>query len=93
MVNKNIINNIAEFKIKSIVKENNIDIIHINASTAGVGYKTSKELGIPCVWHIREFVEEDLKKNIGIKKAMECISNASRVIAISQSVKENFKFN
>ena len=89
---KNIINNIAEFKIKSIVKENNIDIIHINASTAGVGYKTSKELGIPCVWHIREFVEEDLKKEYwNKKKAMECISNASRVIAISQSVKEKFQ--
>ena len=57
-----------------------------------MGYKTSKELGIPCVWHIREFVEEDLKKEYwNKKKAMECISNASRVIAISQSVKEKFQ--
>lgn len=89
---KKIINIKAEHVITDVIQKNNIELLHINASTASIGFAASKKTKIPCVWHIREFVEEDLGKEFWNKtKAMECLSKATTVIAISKCVRDKFK--
>lgn len=81
----------AETDICKIIKENNIDIVHINAFTASVGFRAGKRMNVPIVWHIREFVEEDLGKLFWNKKnALKRLEQADRVIAISESVGEKY---
>ena len=38
---------------------NRIDIIHSNVSVGQLGYELSKSIGIPYVWHLREFIDKD----------------------------------
>ena len=81
----------AERVICKIISEKKIDIVHINAFTASVGFCAAKKMGVPIVWHIREFVEEDLNKLFWNKKAaLKLLEKADRVIAISESVKSKY---
>ena len=89
---KRVYNVKAENGICKIIKDKNIDIVHINAFTASVGFHAAKKMGVPIVWHIREFVEEDLGKRFWNKKgALEMLEQADKVIAISESVLKKFK--
>lgn len=89
---KKIINFIQEFRILSLIKRKNIELVHINAVTASWGYNAAKKSGIPVVWHIREFLEEDLNKRFWEKeKSIQCLNNADAIIAISESVKNKYK--
>lgn len=89
---KRIINCIADRKISKVIRYNKIDIVHINAFTASVGLKAAHKNNIPCIWHIREFVEEDLKKVFWNKnRAIKYLATADQSIAISKSVYEKFK--
>lgn len=88
---KSLYNAKAEYDICKIIEEKKIDIVHINAFTAAVGFHAAKKKNVPVVWHIREFVEEDLGKLFwNKKKALKMLEQADRVIAISESVKEKF---
>ena len=46
-------------KLLSFVRENKIDIIHSNTSVVSVGYDVAMRLGIPHVYHIREYADKD----------------------------------
>lgn len=50
---------IAIFKLKRISKNFMPDIIHTNVGPIDIGYKTAKALGIPHVWHLREYIDKD----------------------------------
>lgn len=88
---KEILNWVADLRIAYFIKKNQIELLHINAFTADVGYCAARLTNVKCVWHIREFVEEDLgKKHWNEKKALKELEHADKVIAISQSVKDKF---
>ncbi|MDE6784219.1 MAG: glycosyltransferase family 4 protein [Ruminococcus sp.] len=88
---KKICNRVAERSIQNLICNEKFDIVHINASTAGVGAIAAKKAGIPVVWHIREFVEEDLEKVfLDKEESLSLISQSDAVIAISQSVYQKF---
>jgi L-malate glycosyltransferase len=56
-------NYIAAQKIKQITRKFNPDIIHTNIGPVHVGYSVAKKLGIPHVWHIREYQDLDFGWN------------------------------
>lgn len=88
---KNTINIRANQEIKTILLKEKIDILHINASTVNVGYRAARYLGVPIVWHIREFLKEDHKvRLIQPKKSLNEIRDANKVIAISNSIEEKY---
>ncbi|WP_270816070.1 glycosyltransferase family 4 protein [Hungatella effluvii] len=88
---KRIYNRIAESKIEKLIREKKIKLLHINAFTASIGWLAAKRSGIPCVWHVREFIEEDLDKVFWSKKqALQKMVDTDQCIAISESVKEKF---
>lgn len=47
------------YRILNKIKQFNPDIIHTNIGVITIGYKLSKELKIPHVWHIREYQDKD----------------------------------
>lgn len=86
------INHISEKKLAHNEWIKNADLIHINAGTTNFGYKLSKELHIPLIWHIREFLEEDLNKTFWNKDdAYKQFSKAEQIICISESVKNKYE--
>lgn len=75
------------------VKKISPDVIHSNSSVADLGVVISKRMKIPCVWHLREFGEEDynLKYVVPSKKIGELYSSANRIIAISEYLRASYK--
>ncbi len=88
-----IVNYTAAQNIAKIAFNNQIDIIHSNSSVINMGALVSKITGIPHIWHIREFGEEDHNLKF-INRRSKCINfineNSSRVIAISKAVYEKY---
>lgn len=88
---KKILNYRAIHKICSLIKSNHIDLIHINTSWTYVGAKAALKTNTPFVWHIREFLEEDQKREIWNKqKGYALMSKATRVITVSQSIEKKY---
>ena len=89
---KSIINSIQEWKVRKIINEENIEIVHINVSTTSIGAKSALALGKPLVWHAREFLEEDVNLTyINPKKTKELLQKANTMVAISDAVANHFR--
>lgn len=89
---KQVINFVQEFRISYIIKRNKIDLVHINAITASNGYLASKMSTIPLVWHVREFLEEDLNQKFSNKKkAINRLNKSDCIITVSDSVKSKYE--
>ena len=88
---KFILNRISLGKIKSIIKLENIDIVHVNALTTYLAAKAALSMNVKLVWHIREFVEEDLQITfLNKKKAYQLINKSNSIIAISKSILDKY---
>lgn len=86
-------NYVEAFRIKKLISEKQIDIIHSNSSVINFGALLSKNTGIPHVWHLREYGEEDfdLKRVVSeTKYCREMNKYATGYIAISKSIKQKF---
>lgn len=53
-----IINSIAIRNIYNYLREKSVSLIHTNVSILGVGYAVSRRLGIPHIYHIREYANK-----------------------------------
>ena len=75
------------------LKEERIDVIHSNSGVIGHGAMLAKRLGCRHIWHIREFSKEHfgMKYFYSSKTVADYYNSAFRLIAISDSVKENYK--
>lgn len=88
---KSIMNMFQEINISKIIKKEDIKLVHINSSTINMGASSALKMKIPIVWHIREFLEEDLGKTFwDYKRSISLISKSNKVIAISKSVKDKY---
>lgn len=74
-------------RIKKIIKEKDIDIVHNNSISAYVGPVAGKKGKCKVIWHIREFLEEDhglkICKGFNHKKI---INSSDKIITISKCV-------
>lgn len=79
-------------RIVEIIKEKEIDIVHINTSYSYVGAEAAKQCNIPFVWHIREFLEEDQNRKIWDKEqGYALMESADAIVAISNSIYDKYK--
>ncbi|MDD7305116.1 MAG: glycosyltransferase family 4 protein [Peptoniphilaceae bacterium] len=89
---KVMLNRLAAKKVFNILKDKDIDIIHINGINNEVGALVAKMLKIPYVWHIRAFLEEDLGQTLFNKNYMyDLLKKADRLIGISKSICTKYK--
>lgn len=87
-----LVNVFSELRIYFYFKKEKMDIVHINTLSIGRGAKAAIRLKIPLVWHIREFMEEDLSHSIyQKKKSMNLIKKSDAIIAVSNSVKDKYE--
>lgn len=89
---KSVVNFISEIKVYNLMKEEKIDVFHLNCVYNVFGIKAAKKLGIPVVLHIREFAElnEFTPKYINRKKAFATMSQVDRCIAVSECIKDEY---
>ena len=79
-------------EIKNILINKNIKLVHINMLTCGLVGQVAIKMGIPVVWHIREYLEEDIgAKILRPRKRLRIINQSKRLIAISEGVKSKFQ--
>lgn len=79
-------------KIEKLIKEEKIDIVHLNTTYIYVSAVAALKCDIPIVWHLREFLEEDQKKRIWNRnKGYNLISKANTIVTISESLYEKYK--
>lgn len=50
---------VAFLQIRKVAKRFKPDIIHTNVGPVDLGYRVAKSLGIPHVWHLREYMDKD----------------------------------
>lgn len=67
------------------------DVVYTNTSTVDVGARISQILGIPHIWHVREFGGEDFGfiPLVSKKKRKKAFICADRIIAISYALEES----
>lgn len=73
-------------RIRDIIKERRINIVHTNTLGVSVAAEAAREEGVKHIWHLREFVKEDhhlrfvdddyANELIGSSDLLICISNA-----------------
>ena len=87
---KDIQNIFAEKKTYRILQREKPDIYHINVIYNPCGAVSAHELGIPVVWHLREFAEIDEFTPFfrDKKKAYRLISRSQKIICVSESIKK-----
>ena len=87
-------NYLCAYSLKKIVKKQNIDVIHTNASVINTGGILSLMTGVPHVWHIREFAQEDFAFFSVWKYQRICNfmnSHSDKVVAVSKAIAEKFQ--
>lgn len=82
-------NNRTAKVISKFAIENNVELLHSNSSVINIGALVSKYTGIPHIWHIREFGEEDFNMYplVSYGKYYEEVNRySSKIICISQAI-------
>lgn len=87
---KKILNRYAVHKVINVLKKEKIDIIHINTTYSYIGALAAKKIGIPCIWHLREILE-DQSRQIWNVKDVGLINSVSKVVAISDYVYKKYQ--
>ena len=83
-------NYICAFRLRKVVRQYAIDMIHTNSSVVNTGGILATMTHIPHVWHIREFGQFiDVWRSDRICQFMK--DHSERIIAISQAVQEWYK--
>ena len=77
----------AKRKVKAFFKAEGIDLVHNNSMLVGIGMECAKELNIPYIAHIREYVQEDLELELEHPEAQSrLVQQADGAIAVSEAV-------
>jgi len=79
----------VKVKLAPLIKKMDVDIVYSNTTSTVLGYYIKETLGLPHVWHIREFgrLDQNCEYIFGEDKLCEMLSNADLVIAISNAIK------
>lgn len=77
---------------RSLMIQKNVKLVHVNMLTCGMAAQVANKLNIPVVWHMREFLEEDIGvKIVRFNSRREIINRSAKLIAISNAVKAKFR--
>lgn len=89
------LNLIAECKTFFLLKRQKAEIYHLNCIYNGTGVSAAKALGIPVVWHLREFVDLPGETPIfwNTQKAWKKINQADQVICVSEYLRQAYEKN
>jgi L-malate glycosyltransferase len=77
-------------KTLPLIDAEKIDLIYSNSSVIDVGYRLSKKLKVPHIFHVREFAKEhyNFVPDISVRKYYKMFKNSDLVICISDTLKK-----
>lgn len=93
---KAFVNHSSYRSIYKIAKKEKVDIIHTNVGVVNSGYLAARKLGIPHVYHLREYQTSDFGMKIipSFKTFINClISKNNYNICITYGIQKHFKLN
>lgn len=64
LIKRFIKNRMAASKLAKIAKKIHPDAFHTNTSVNNIGYLAAKKLGIPHIWHVREYGKQDFNMTV-----------------------------
>lgn len=76
------------FRLRSVIRENRIDLVHTNTGVIVTGGLASVLAGVPHVWHIREWFQEF--RAFWDIFGRYILATSTRVICISKAVADQF---
>lgn len=85
-----VINAISAIRLARYAQREGVDIIYTNSITTPLGLWASYLVGIPHIWHVREFGERDyqMQPDFGWKLLYKALKSSHQVIAISKAIAE-----
>lgn len=87
-----VINYEAALKIKKIIIDNDVSLVHINSSVSNAGAMAALLSGIPYIWHLREIPEQQFGCEFWDKTLKQMLFEATDgFVAISDCVKQDYK--
>ena len=85
-------NRLAVERLKKIISDCGVDIVHVNTTYSYVGAMAALACGTRLVWHLREFLEEDQGNTLWDReRGNRLIGKADRIVAISDSLKRKYE--
>lgn len=82
----------AMLKIRKLIIEEEIDIVHTNTMAVNVGAMAAFISKVPYVWHFREYVEEDFGyKRLQPKITRELVKRSRCCIAVSEGIRRKYR--
>lgn len=82
----------AAAAIAAAVRDWRPAIVHTNVIATDVGHRVARRLGVPHVWHVREFVKEDLGYRFiaGRRSSLARVRESALVVFNSKAVQQRF---
>lgn len=77
----------AKKELESLMKEHAIELVHCNTTYTYIGALAARDLGIPFVWHLREYMENQGYRIFMPVWGWNLIGQADKVIAVSEYIK------
>lgn len=92
---KGFINLIAECKTYFLLKKQKAKVYHLNCIYNGTGVSAAKSLGIPVVWHLREFVDlyGETPVFFDTEQVWKKINRADKVVCVSNYLEQAYENN
>lgn len=81
-------------QVLDIIKSHKPDVVHTNVGVFHQGYRACNQLGIPHLWHLREYQTKDFK--LAIMPSMRSFKRQLRkcnVVTITNDILEYFELN
>lgn len=88
-------NRLVAYKVKNILGDEDIDIVHSNTGAITIGVSVAKALKAKHVWHLREFQNIDFHgfPYNGWEDFYKLINESDAIIAISKAVYNHFNLS
>jgi glycosyltransferase involved in cell wall biosynthesis len=76
-----------------VIRKKRISLVYVNTISSPYGYYLARKSSLPFVWHVREFVEEDMqhKFDFGFGHVCKALGKANAVIFKSNAVADKYK--
>ncbi|MBQ6491928.1 MAG: glycosyltransferase family 4 protein [Atopobiaceae bacterium] len=82
----------SEREVERIIRDCDIDLVAISSGAISTGARAARRTGIPYVWHIREFMEEDHGlEHYPWAHAYERMEGAARLVCVSKAVEDKMR--
>ncbi|MDT8952615.1 MULTISPECIES: glycosyltransferase family 4 protein [Lactobacillaceae] len=81
---------IGEHELKKNLDLSTVDIVYTNVSTVDFGAWLSEKYHKPHIWHLREFLRENLNSEPASRKYYQLMNSSTRVVAISKAIGDSW---